>query len=112
MIRSTIRVVTWPEKRNEAAVILRSLVARVRVMAGCSACRVYWDASDDHALMLESIWSSEEEMIRHLRSEDFRKALLVVEMASEQPEIRFETISLVTGIETIVKARQRGGIET
>ena len=106
MIRSTIRVVTCPTKHNEAVAILRSLAARVRALAGCLVCRAYCDTVDDHALMLESVWESEEELDRHLRSEEFHKALLVVEMAAEQPEIRFETISLVTGIETIVKARQ------
>lgn len=109
MIRSAMRVVTCPEKRNEATSILRSLVSRVRGLAGCSACRAYSDVLDEHALLLESVWESEEELNRHLRSEEFHKVLLVLEMAAEQPEIRFETISLVTGIETIVRARRGRG---
>jgi len=105
MIHSTIRIVTLQEKRDEAVAILCSLVARIRALSGCLACRTYQDAQDACALMLESTWENEEDMNRHLRSEEFRKALLVVEMAAEKPEIRFETISFVTGIETIMKAR-------
>lgn len=108
MIHSTIRIVTSPEKRDEAVAILCSLAARLRVLSGCIACRAYRDLQDDKALMLEAIWENEQDMKRYLRSEDFRNALLVVEMAAVQPEIRFETISLVTGMETIVKARTEG----
>jgi hypothetical protein len=42
---------------------------------------------------------------RHLRSETFRNVLLVVEMASEAPEIRFDRVSHSTGIGTIAQAR-------
>jgi hypothetical protein len=41
----------------------------------------------------------------HLRSDEYRNLLLILEMALEQPEIRFDTISGSTGIETIEKAR-------
>jgi hypothetical protein len=51
------------------------------------------------------MWRSEEELERHLRSDEYHKVLLVLEMASKQPEIRFDTISSSTGIEAIEKAR-------
>ena len=47
----------------------------------------------------------EEDLDLHLRSEEYRNLLLVLEMALKQPEIRFDTISNTTGIETIEKAR-------
>lgn len=112
MIHSTIRIVTIPEKRDEAETILCTVAARTRVVSGCIACRAYHDAQEDRALMLEAIWDNEEDMNRHLRSEEFRNVLLVMEMAVEQPEIRFETFSRVTGIETIKKVRSSNSICT
>jgi hypothetical protein len=47
-------------------------------------------------------------LLRHLRSATFRNILLVVEMASQKPEIRFDRISHSTGIETIEQARDYG----
>ena len=44
-------------------------------------------------------------MERHLQSADYRQLLLVLEMATKQPEIRFDTILSSMGIETIEKAR-------
>jgi hypothetical protein len=45
-------------------------------------------------------------MERHLQSDEYRRVLLVLEMAIKQPEIRFDTIMSSTGIETIEKARE------
>jgi hypothetical protein len=42
----------------------------------------------------------------HIRSDEYRNLLLVLEMALKQPEIRFDTISSSTGIETIEKIRK------
>ena len=45
------------------------------------------------------------EFERYLRSDQYHKVLLVLEMALKQPEVRFDIISRSTGIETIEKAR-------
>jgi len=74
---------------------------------GCLSCHIYGDLQEKNVLMLKEIWRSEEDLDHHLRSEEFRNLLLILEMALEQPEIRFDTISSSTGIETIEKARNR-----
>jgi hypothetical protein len=55
--------------------------------------------------MLDQLWVSGEGLEGYLRSEEFRKVLVVVEMSLEPPEIRFEEVSRSTGVETIQKAR-------
>ncbi|MBZ5538725.1 MAG: hypothetical protein LAO31_22485 [Acidobacteriia bacterium] len=55
--------------------------------------------------MLAELWSDEEDLNLHIRSEEYHNLLLVLEMALKQPGIRFDTISSSTGIETIEKAR-------
>jgi hypothetical protein len=64
--------------------------------------------------MLEEIWSSQKLLERHLRSDKLLALLLVMEMATEAPEVRFEVISHCSGIETIEKVRVKpdrpGGI--
>jgi quinol monooxygenase YgiN len=83
------------------------MAERTRAETGCITCRIYQDVQKEHAIMLEEIWKNEEDLNRHLRSDEYRNVLLVMEMASEQPEIRFETILSTKGIETIEKARMR-----
>jgi quinol monooxygenase YgiN len=55
--------------------------------------------------MFEEMWRSEGDLERHLRSETYRNVLLVMEMALKHPEVRFNTVTTSTGIETIEKAR-------
>ena len=72
---------------------------------GCLGCHIYGDLQEENVLILEEIWRAEEDLELQLRSDEYRNLLLVMEMALEQPEIRFDTISSSTGIETIEKAR-------
>jgi len=105
MVHSTIRMKIPPKKFQEALRILRSIASRSSVQPGCLDCLVYRNGQQDEILMLEQLWSNEADLERYLRSDEYRQVLLVMEMAIKQPEIRFDTISASTGIETIEKAR-------
>ena len=105
MILATIRMTIPPQKRGEALKILRSVAELCRDDPGCLSCHIYGDLQDNKVLVLEEVWRPEEDLDLHLRSDEYRNLLLVLEMAPKQPEIRFDTISSSTGIETIEKAR-------
>ena len=105
MIIATIRMMIPPQKRGEALRILRSVAELCRYDPGCLSCNIYRDLNDNRVLVLEEVWRTGEGLDLHLRSEEYRNLLLVLEMALKQPEIRFDTISSTTGIETIEKAR-------
>ena len=105
MILATLRMAIPVQKRGEALKILKSMVARNQAQPECVFCRICEDVQEDNVLQFEEMWRSEEELERHLRSSEYHKVLLVLEMALKQPEIRFDTISSSTGIETIEKAR-------
>jgi len=63
------------------------------------------DLQEEDVLVLEEVWRAEEDLTQHLRSAEYLNLLLVLEMSLKQPEIRFDTISSSSGIETIEKAR-------
>jgi quinol monooxygenase YgiN len=108
MIHSTIRIVINPEQSDEAVTILGMMAEKTRIISGCIACRTYRDVHEGDIIMFEAIWENEEYMNHHLRSDEFRHLLLAMEMGVEMPEIRFATVSQVTGMETIEKARNAG----
>jgi len=93
------------EKQGEALEILGSTIEQTQFEPGCVSCRLYRGVEDARAVMLEELWMSDEDVQHHLRSEKYRKILLVVEMAAEPPEIRFEHITRSGGVETIEQAR-------
>ncbi len=104
MIHATIRMKMPRQKVNEAMEILRSIAERTRVEPGCVSCRIYRDDDEEHAILIEEFWKSQEELERHLRSAEYRNVLLVVEMAQKEPEVRFHEIVGSSGLETIEKA--------
>jgi hypothetical protein len=55
--------------------------------------------------MLAEMWRDEESLEQHLRSEKYPSVFLVMEMALKCPDVRFNTVSTSTGIETIENAR-------
>ena len=105
MILATVRMTIPPKKSGEALGILRSVADLCKDDPGCLSCHVYGDLQDNKVLVLEEAWRTQEDLDRHFRSKEYRNLLLVLEMALKQPEIRFDTISSSTGIETIEKAR-------
>ena len=105
MVRSTIRMLIPLEKQSEALEILGSLVEEIQFEPSCVSCRLYRGVEDVRAIMLDELWLSEADVQQHLRSEKYRKILLVVEMAAELPEIRFDLITQSSGVETIEQAR-------
>jgi quinol monooxygenase YgiN len=93
------------EKQSEALEILGSIVEQIQFEPGCICSRLYRGVEDARAILLEELWTSDEDVQHHLRSEKYHKILLVVEMAAEPPEIRFDSIAHSSGVETIEQAR-------
>jgi quinol monooxygenase YgiN len=108
MIQSSMRMTIPSQKRDEALKILRSIAGKCRFDPGCISSRIYGDLQEENVLMLEEVWRTEEDLEVHIRSDEYLNLLLVLEMGLKQPEIRFDTISSSTGIETIEKARSHG----
>lgn len=104
-IHATLRMRIPFRKRKEARRILGSLIERIRLEEGCLGCRLYLDALEEGTLMLEEVWSDEASFEKHLRSDEFRTVLLVVEMAAGPPEICFKRVGFSTGMDTIRTVR-------
>jgi quinol monooxygenase YgiN len=105
MIQESIRM-SIPSQKSEAILgILRSVLERSKDDPSCLGCHIYGDLDEKNVLMLEGLWSTEEALEHHLRSDEYRNLLLALELAVRRPEIRFNTIAGSTGIETIEKAR-------
>lgn len=104
-IRSTIRMMIPLDKQSEALEILKSLTKDVQLDPTCISYRLYRGVNEVRAIMVEEFWENDAAIQRHLKSDTYRRVLLVVEMAEQPPEIRFDTITSTSGIETIKNAR-------
>jgi quinol monooxygenase YgiN len=104
-VHATIRVLVSPKQRKEALMILGSMIEQTKLEEGCISCRLYQDVHQEGAFMLQERWSSEKDLHLHLRSDKFHTVLLVVEMATESPEIYFESVAQSAGMEVVEQAR-------
>ena len=107
MILATVRMTIPPQKSDEVLKILRSVAEQCRDAPGCLSCYIYGDLQEKNAFVLEETWRAEEDLNVHLRSGEYLNLLLVLEMSTKKPEIRFDTIASSMGIEAIEKARSR-----
>jgi quinol monooxygenase YgiN len=105
MVLATIRMIIPRKKRDEALKILRSTAEQCQVHSGCIGFHIYDDVQEVNVIMFEETWRNEEDLAQHLRSKEYQDVLLVMEMALKHPEVRFNTVSTSTGMETIEKAR-------
>jgi quinol monooxygenase YgiN len=94
-----------PNKQTDLYQALFSSLGPTRVTPGCVECRLYHDA-DANTHYLESRWSTEDDLIRHVRSDAYKRLLLLMELGATAPSIEFFTVSEVRGLDFIHAARQ------
>ena len=106
VVHSTIRMLIPLDKQSEALDILGAVSSQIQFEPSCIYSRIYRGVDDVRAVMIEERWKGDEYLQQHLRSDAYRRILLVVEMAEEKPEFRFDTILNSAGVETIENVRQ------
>jgi len=105
MIIFSLRITVSPAKSNEVLDTLRLLAGPTSVEAGCIRFGFYEDLSNENTFLLMEEWESEKDLDRHIRSEDFRKILAVMDTAVERPEIKFVKVLNTAGMELIKELR-------
>ena len=105
IVQALFRLKVIPENQNKAIEIINFILERIQVESGCTSCHFYQDTSSKGAFLLLQEWESRADLERHICSEEFRHILALIELASETPEIRFNTISKEEGLPTIEAVR-------
>lgn len=99
MIAASLRLVVPEKRKAEVLKTLRSLLGPTSAQAGCAGCWIYRDALDDAIYLYVEEWGSREQLERHIRSDLYRRLLALMEIAVEEPEVRYDTISERQGFE-------------
>ena len=105
MIIVTLRIVVPPERRDEVLKTLRLFLGPTGVQPGCISCRFCQDIENENALTLVEEWESQADLDTHIRTDDFRKILAVMDISNEPPEIKFNTVSKTAGMEVMERVR-------
>jgi quinol monooxygenase YgiN len=105
MIHVSLKVTAPADRREEALRIVRSLLGPTSAEPGCLNCGCYADAQNEKTLCYVEDWQTEEDLERHIRSDDYRKFLALIDLSSEPPELKFHKVSETFGIEYLSRVR-------
>jgi quinol monooxygenase YgiN len=105
MIYARLKVVPPAERREEALRIARSLLGPTGAAPGCVHCAFYMDTQNENCLFYVEEWQSEDDLQRHIRSDDYRKFLALIDLSSEPPDLKFHRVSETFGMEYVSRAR-------
>ena len=106
MVICTIRLLPQSRRRAEVLELLRSVREPLRVQPGCAACDLYEEEDGpDSAVVFVERWLSEEALEAHLRSDIYRRVLGAIELSGGPPDVRFEHVSAIEGVELIERVR-------
>lgn len=105
MITASLRLVV-PEKHTaDVLKTLRSLLGPTKAQPGCAGCEIYRDALDERVFLYVEEWGSREQLERHIRSDNYRRLLAVMDVAGEPPQVRYDVVSERHGLELVEALR-------
>lgn len=107
MILFKLHLKVSPAKKEEVISIFDSLVGPISVQPGCIRINLYSDIKQNDDFVLLEEWTSRDEIVKHIRSAEFLKILAIMDLASESPEIFFNTVTSIEGFELIEKIKEK-----
>lgn len=105
----TLRMIVQPQRRRDLVEAIRGMLEPVRVERGCLSYRLYEDVENKNAFILLEEWATLEDLEKHISTDSQRRLLVLMDLLSEQPEMRFNSVSNTSGIELIEKVLKPEG---
>jgi quinol monooxygenase YgiN len=107
MVIAIVDIKSSLEKHEELRGALRSLLGQTAVERGCTSCQLYQELSDPGVLRIESRWVTTSDLLRHIRSDTYKRMLLLMELGVAPPSIEFYMVSAFRGLDLIREAREQ-----
>lgn len=105
MIIEILRISVPTGKGQELGKALSSAVGPIQVQPGCLSCNLSqtWPGQDE--LQLEARWDNDDNLIRHLQSDIYKRLLLLMELSPAPPVVEFFTVVQFRGLDLVRAAR-------
>ena len=107
MVLSTVRLAISVQDKPEVLRILRVLMGHATAKAGCAGFRLSQDLADPQALTISGCWVTRDDLDEHVRSAGYRLLLTVIDLSMTPPEISFDELDHIGGLELVHGARHR-----
>jgi quinol monooxygenase YgiN len=105
VIIEIVRIVVTETKREQVRRALAAWAGPTAVESGCVSCRILQEGSNLDAFWYEAQWRSRDDLLQHLRSDHYKRLLMLMELGSESPLVEFHTVTETKGLDLIEFAR-------
>jgi quinol monooxygenase YgiN len=105
----TLNMIVRPEKRRDLLEAIRGMLEPSRVERGCLSYHLYEDVENRNAFVLFEEWATRGDLERHISKDNERRLLGLMDLLSEQPELRFNTVSHTEGMDLIEDVLKKVG---
>ena len=105
MIIASLKIKVPQKKQKDAIDTIRAILGWTRAQPGCISMAFCQDTNDHDFMVLLEEWKDWTSLENHVRSDSYRNILELMELTSEQPEIKFSKISNTKGMEFVEKLR-------
>jgi quinol monooxygenase YgiN len=96
-----MQIVAPDERRTKLLRTLGSMLGPTRVAPGCLDARLYSDLDKRKTLLLVEEWESRQEFERNLDTEKLNTIVAAIELSSEAPVVRIDTVERQDGVDTL-----------
>ena len=105
MITSFLKIKVPHGKMKIAIQTVHSLLGWTSVQPGCISMAFYEDTNQSGTMMIFEEWENWPSLEKHIQSDSYRSILELMELSSEQPEIKFYSVADTKGMEVIERLR-------
>lgn len=105
MITFFLKIQVPHERQKDAIQTVRSILGWTSAQPGCISMALYQDIDNPNIMVLMEEWEDWSSIENHIRSDSYRSILELMELSSEQPEIKFRSVSNIKGMEVIERLR-------
>ena len=105
MITVSLAVTIPSEKLSEVLDLVRSILGPTSARSGCISIAMYQHTDELENMILLEEWETLRDLERHIQSEEYRYILALMDLSTNPPEIKFNTISKTEGMELIEGVR-------
>ena len=105
MILVSLTLAPSPGRRQEMIDVFWLIIGPIRAQPGCLSCGLYQEIGNGEQLLYMEAWETQGQLERHMRSIRYERLLAVMDASVQQPVLRYQTISMVTGLEYLEAVR-------
>jgi quinol monooxygenase YgiN len=105
VIIESVRIVVTPAKREQIQRALAAWAGPTEVEPGCLNCRILQEDGDPQAFYYQSQWRTQDDLLRHIRTEHYKRLLVLMELGNAPPLVEFHTVAETRGLDLIERIR-------